>query len=279
MSSRVRLVLLDLDNTLYDWVAFFVPSMLAMVKTLAAALNVQPDGLVPEFRSVYTEHDSVEYSFAVQRLPCVARLPISERRIIVDRCRLAFLDARAERLVAYPGVLDTLATIRADGIDVVAITNAPMHQAMRRLELLGMDSMFSAVAARRSFPVPEDPCVPSAIAVRKRSSYSAEDRFWQFDPKDLKPSDRMYRHALRAMQIEPAHTLVVGDNLAKDIAPGVRLGARGAWARYGLDFDRGLWGELLSFTPWTAAHLEAHHAMPIVAVTPLERFADILDWL
>src|SRR4051812_34801300 len=108
MSSRTRLLLVDLDNTMYDWVRFFVPSMIAMAGEICRALSVDEASVLRELRSVYGQHGSVEYAFCVQALPSVARLPVARRRALVNRCRKAFREARSEHLVTYPGVPETL---------------------------------------------------------------------------------------------------------------------------------------------------------------------------
>src|SRR4051794_27329890 len=104
MSNRTRLVLVDLDNTLYDWVRFFVPSMLAMAREICRELSVDEASVLRELRAVYARHGSVEYAFCVQALPSVAPLPVARRRALVSSCRAVFSKARSEHLVTYPRV-------------------------------------------------------------------------------------------------------------------------------------------------------------------------------
>jgi phosphoglycolate phosphatase len=80
VSSRTRLILVDLDNTLYDWVAFFVPSMPAMLSELCDMLDARMEDLLSELRSVYERHGLVEYAFSIQALPSVGALPPERRR-------------------------------------------------------------------------------------------------------------------------------------------------------------------------------------------------------
>jgi phosphoglycolate phosphatase len=275
MRTSTRLILLDLDNTLYDWVACFVPSMIAVVNTVRDAVEADLDRLLDEFRSVYVTHRSVEYAFCVQALPSVAHLSKASQQALVDRARAAFRAAREAHLVAYPGVPETLRDLSEAGIALIATTNAPMHQAMRRLETLGISTAFTAVAARRSFEVPSDGCLPAAVAARKRAAYMHPARFWHFDNAHLKPSDHMYRAALTATGLHPREVLVVGDSLVNDVAPALRLGARGAWARYGLRFDARLWETLLAVTPWSAAVIDAHHGTGGLDAPALDAFGEI----
>jgi phosphoglycolate phosphatase-like HAD superfamily hydrolase len=156
---------------------------------------------------------------------------------------------RSEHCLPSAGVPDTLCELYESGIVLVATTNAPLHQAIRRLERLDVATWFAGIAARCSFAGPTSSRLPVTAMAHSCSGYAPIDHRWQFDPPDLKPSDRMYRHALLATNTQPANALVVGDSLANDLVPALGLGARGAWARYGLHVDTGLWETLLAVTP------------------------------
>jgi phosphoglycolate phosphatase len=273
------LVLIDLDNTLYDWVAFFVPSMLAMLDELCVELSAEPDQLREELRSVFKQHGSVEYSFCLQALPAVARLPLRRQRVAIERGHQAFAAARDKHLVSYPGVRETLQELSATGMTLVATTNAPMYQATRRLQRLGVASWFDALAARRSFAAPANLCTARTIAPRQRVLATPPEQAWEFEVDHLKPSARMYQAALDATGTAPASALAVGDHFANDIAPALRLGARGAWARYGRTVDDGLWQGLLTVTPWGSAKIAAQNADLVSTVPTLNTFSDVLQFV
>lgn len=276
MSRRTRLVLVDLDNTLYDWVRFFVPAMLAMTAEICRDLSADEASILGELRSVYARHGSVEYAFCVQALPSVARLPLARRRALVNRSREAFSEARNEHLVTYPGVPETLGELHAAGIAVVATTNSPMYEATRRLERLGVLGAFAGIAARRSFPVPDGDDMGDGSGFTRRRSHRPLDRLWELEPGHLKPAIRMYERALRGTQTEPWATLAVGDHFGNDLAPALRLGARAAWAGYGVAVEPALWQRLLAVTPWTRAAVAAREETPPAEVPVLKSFSDVL---
>jgi len=103
-----RLVLADLDNTLYDWPKFFAPSFRAMVHALAPALGLPEDQLYDEFRTVFSRHKSLEYAFAIQELESVRSLPGDRVQDLVRRGRGAFLSVQRLRLRPYSNVVETL---------------------------------------------------------------------------------------------------------------------------------------------------------------------------
>ena len=277
MSRRTRVVLIDLDNTVYDWVAFFVPSMVAMIDELCAELDADHDRLLGELRSVFRKHRSVEYPFCLQALPSVAGLPLGHRNDVVERGHRAFSAARDKHLVSYPGVHEALQELSAAGMCLIATTNAPMYQATRRIQRLGIARWFNAVAARRSFAVPAEAYAPPLVPLRRSAAATPLGQSWEFEVRDLKPSDRMYRIALEETNTAPAQALAVGDHLVNDVAPALRIGARGAWARYGQTVDHGLWQTLLTVTPWGSAKVAAQRAQPTSNVPVLDGFSELLN--
>lgn len=276
VGDRTSLLLVDLDNTLYDWVGFFAPAMQAMITELCAATGADPANVHDELRAVFTRHRSIEYAFCVQATPMVADMAVTHRRAVVERCRHAFRQARDEHLTLYPGVAETLRELDQGGLTIVATTNAPLYHAVRRLQRLDIAQYFDAIAGRRSFEVPDDPCVTRDVVHRRQMAESG-GRFWSFDIKDLKPSARMYDAALRSTGIAAANALAVGDHPVNDLAPARHLGIRGAWARYGRHIDRDLWLSLLDVTPWTRVDVASQAAPPESSAAALDRFSDVLN--
>ncbi len=66
-----KALIADIDNTLFDWPAFFAPSFRAMVHALEKRLDLSYAQLESEFKRVYSEKDSLEYSFSIQELESV----------------------------------------------------------------------------------------------------------------------------------------------------------------------------------------------------------------
>jgi FMN phosphatase YigB (HAD superfamily) len=284
MTTRepTEIVLLDLDNTLYDWVAFFVPALRAMLAAMAEFLNMDDDVLVLQLREAFRRHDSVEYAFVAQTLPAAKGLSGAERRQLVELAQEAFSRARETHLCLYPGVQETLDEVRKRGILLVATTNAPLFQAERRLRHLGILDHFRGMAARTSFPVPENDPAISAISERARTGHykSAIPWRWSLQPQELKPSNRMYRTILAALKIPAARALIVGDSVAKDVVPAVKLGARGAWARYGTTQQPDHVEFLLRVTPWSAEAIREEYALSgSERLLTLDRFEDLLRFV
>jgi FMN phosphatase YigB (HAD superfamily) len=52
----VRLVITDVDNTLYDWVTYFASAFSAMLEELAKTLSLPRGKLLAEYKAVHRYH-------------------------------------------------------------------------------------------------------------------------------------------------------------------------------------------------------------------------------
>src|SRR5262245_33864374 len=102
--SHSPLLILDLDNTLYNWVDFYAPSFRAMVHVLAKATGFGEDALYDDFKQVYKDKRSLEYAFSVQELSLLRDRPTEEMDRLIALAKGAFSRVREAHLKPYPGV-------------------------------------------------------------------------------------------------------------------------------------------------------------------------------
>lgn len=62
----IRLVVTDMDNTLYSWVNYIVPAVEAMVEAVCRATGYPKIRVVQSLKKVYEHYESNEYPFALQ---------------------------------------------------------------------------------------------------------------------------------------------------------------------------------------------------------------------
>ncbi|BDG08139.1 HAD family hydrolase [Anaeromyxobacter paludicola] len=230
-----RAVVTDLDNTLYPWVDYIVPSLEAMVASLEATTGLPRIRIVQSLKAVYTKYESNEYPFAIQESDIFQPYESdfdSFNQLVVDPARRAFKAARERYLRPYPGVPEALAAIRARGLLLVALTDAPRNAAELRLKWLGMDRLFDAVYTLPGYSLPEnvDP------AIRRRQAlghYRSATRVCELPREAEKPSPEGLRRILDDFDLPAREVLYVGDNVLKDMPIARDLGATGVWAEYG----------------------------------------------
>src|SRR5258708_23994318 len=123
-SSSIRLLVLDLDNTLYDRVGFFVPSFYRMVDVACQILQVDHDVLLSELQRIHQQYGNSEQPYALLETDIVmTKYPNrtrAEKAKILDQAFYAFNKSRKELLKLFPFVDEVLDQIRGSGCSIVA---------------------------------------------------------------------------------------------------------------------------------------------------------------
>jgi phosphoglycolate phosphatase len=232
----LRAVVTDLDNTLYPWVDYVVPSLEAMVASLVATTGLPRIRIVQSLKAVYAKHQSNEYPFAIQDSDLFRpyrRDFASFDALVIKPAQRAFKEARRRYLRPYPGVRETLERLRARSVTLVALTDAPRNAVELRLKLLELDGLFDAVYALRGYDLPEN--VDPEIRRRDAAGLyrASRTRVVELPRRAEKPSPAGLRRVLADFDLGGAEVLVVGDNPRKDMPIAAACGAVGVWAEYG----------------------------------------------
>jgi phosphoglycolate phosphatase len=233
---RYQAVVTDLDNTLYSWVDYIVPSLEAMVSSLQDTTGRPRIDIVQSLKAVYSRHASNEYPFAIQDSALFhpyRRDFDSFEALVVRPAQRAFAEARRRYLHPYPGVRATLEALRDRGVPVVALTDAPRNAAEYRVQLLGLDGQLAGLYALRGWELPAN--VSDEIRRRDQAGkYRLQaTRVVELPRAAEKPDPRGLRRVLRDLGVPPGEVLYVGDNMKKDMAVARACGVTAAWAEYG----------------------------------------------
>jgi phosphoglycolate phosphatase len=232
---RLRAVVTDLDNTLYPWVDYVVPSLEAMVDSLEATTGLPRIRIVQSLKAVYSKYGSNEFPFAIQESALFKPYDQdfdSFNALVIDPARRAFKAARDRYLHPYPGVKETLQAIQARGLKLVALTDAPRNAAEGRLRTLKLDTLFDAVYTLPAYPLP-DHVDPEIRRKEEAGHYRAGVPVTELPADHEKPSPAGLRRVLADLGLPGAQVLYVGDNVKKDMPAAKACGALGVWAEYG----------------------------------------------
>lgn len=245
----MRLLVTDLDNTLYDWVTFFANAFSAMVSELVPLVGVSERTLLEEFKAVHQHYGNSEQPFAVLDLPSVRHRfgPVSreelwrELRLPLEK----FEEARGKYLKLYPGVRETLERLRREGVKIVGHTEAIATNAHHRLRVLGVLEFFSSIYTLEGHVEPHpDPTwsghhrpPPSMIHVVPKA--------------ERKPNPRLLIDICAREGVRVEDVCYVGDSLTRDVTMAKGAGVFAVWARYGTVYDQQLWNVLVKVTHWT----------------------------
>ncbi len=232
---RIRAVVTDLDNTLYSWVDYIVPSLEAMVASLASTTGLPRVRIVQSLKAVYAKYESNEYPFAIQESgifePYEADFD-SFNALVLRPARDAFRAAREKYLRPYPGVRETLDALRSRGLRVVGLTDAPRNAAELRLKHLKLDGHFDALYTLPGYPLPEN-VDPEIRRKEEAGLYRSRTPVVELPHAAEKPSPDGLGRVLSDFRLAGPEVLYVGDNVKKDMPVAEACGAVGVWAEYG----------------------------------------------
>lgn len=278
----MKLLITDLDNTLYDWVTYFANSFRAMVKDLAVTLDVDEENLLDEFKVVHQHYGNSEHPFAMFELPSVRRrYPGSSRQELLVKLEsplAAFRAAREKHLRLYAGVSDTLRAVSEEGTIIVAHTEAVAIHAYYRLMRLDILKYFRHIYALEGHPEPHPNPSRAAELIPPPGLIDFIKR------NERKPNPAVLQHICRSEGILPSDACYVGDSLSRDVSMAKTAGVTAVWARYGTGYERSLWDILVRVTHWTDEDVarEAELRNLYSDIQPdytIDRFVDLLDVL
>ncbi len=243
----IRLLITDLDDTLYSWIGFFVPAFYEMVDELALVLKKDKDELLKEYRSVHREKGSVEYPYATTLLPSVqAAYPNRTQQEIVkllDPVFYRFNTSRKKNLRLYPNVMETLTELCDSGVKVVGYTDSAEENGFYRLRKLGIDHLFHKVYVSDSQYETPDPLRLSDKTIIVRGK---------------KPDPELLLQICENEKILTSEALYVGDSLTKDIYMAKTAHVASVLCKYPCEpqIAEELYQKLVSISHWTEEDFE-----------------------
>ena len=206
MTSKLKAVFVDLDNTLVDTddascqadsvAAEFltgekgVPNSKIVVETFRSLLRQSPSD--PKSRLNENEYRSNHWKTALESsIDDEKRLPIVAREVYEVWRR-----ARLEHLVPPREILDVLVRLRKEGYKLLLLTNGPSIVQWEKIRATGVSPYFDSVVV-------------------------SGDCRWE------KPDARIFEHSLRLVGVDACECVMVGDSLETDIRGGINAGLAG----------------------------------------------------
>lgn len=276
----MKLLITDLDNTLYDWVTFYARSFQAMVQQLARKLEVEEEVLLAEFKALHQQYGTSEPPFAMLQLPSVKKkFPELSRQELMERLpepREAFSSARNQYLILYPGVDETLRQLKAQGVTIVGHTEALEENAIHRLRKLGILDYFKHVY------VLDGPLEDHPVPGRRQELAGPPGVVRRVPQSERKPNPSLLLDICAREGVAPADAVYIGDSLTRDISMAKAAGVIAVWARYGLQYDASHWNILKSISHWSPEDVAREEKLRLSTrtVTPdysLDAFSQLLE--
>ncbi|MBF0556106.1 MAG: HAD family hydrolase [Nitrospirae bacterium] len=251
MNKPFKLLICDLDNTLYDWVTYFVPSFYAMVDKVVELLNCDREQLLDDFREVHQRHHDTEHPFALLETHTVnEHFKGWERKKILAELNPAFHafnSARIKHLILHTGVRQTLEYVIQCGIKVVAHTDSQIYGAVDRLNRLNLKDYFIRVYCRVR-PETQHPNIETEDWINNRFP---EEKITELSNHQMKPDPLVLEEICKVENVSLNEAAYVGDSIARDILMAKKIGVFGIWAKYGSTLHSDDYEKLVRISHWT----------------------------
>lgn len=209
MTALPAAILFDLDDTILRYTAAADESWKILVLryaprvagTDASELARAIDDTRDWFWSSPERHREGRLDLRAARRRIVRRafeslgLPQSD---LADELADEFTRAREELVRPFPGAVETLHALRANGVRLGLVTNGQSFFQRGKIERFSLEPLFDAIAIEEEFGVG-------------------------------KPDPSVFHHVLGALRVSPQQAWMVGDNLDLDIRPAGALGLHTIW--------------------------------------------------
>lgn len=208
MNSLPPVVILDLDDTIIDYTGSSAACWLTICQEVAPMLGVDGARLhasVMETRTWYWA--DLERNRIGRANPVEASRQIVTRAFEVlavgDVSRAhalaeAYQDRRRDLVTIFPDSIKVIETLRARGHQLAMITNGATLVQRAKIERFDLARHFDYLLVEGEFGIG-------------------------------KPDERVYRHVLQTLDVEASDTVMVGDDLERDVAGPQRVGIAGVW--------------------------------------------------
>ena len=279
------LLVCDLDNTLYDWVSYFVPSFYAMVEKVIEITDCDREKLLDDFKIVHQKHHDSEHPFSLLETEIVRTSFRGLRRPqiakILDPAFHAFNSNRKRLLKLHPGVSLTLATLARSDVVLVAHTDSKLYGAVDRLRRLELTKYFSRIYCRER-PNSDHPDPDSGV---KWLADFPMEKVVELRRHQTKPDPSVLLEICSAEGFSISETAYIGDSMARDVLMAKRAGVYAIWAAYGAGHDEAKYAKLVRISHWTEDDIETEKKLKEEAAkvrpefTAYESFSEVLEAL
>lgn len=274
----IKLLITDLDDTLYSWIGFFIPAFYEMVDELSTILGKDKQELLTEYKHIHQEKRNVEYPYATAYLPSVqtAYPNCSLENIVkkLDPVFHRFNSSRKKNLRLYPHVKETLTQLWSSGVKIVGYTESTEENGFYRLKKLGIDHLFCKVY------------VSDSLYKNPNPSFSCEKTVTVYGKK---PDPTLLKQICEIEEVSTKDAIYVGDSMTKDIYMAKTAHVTSVLCKYPCDAIamQDLYQKLVAISHWTDSDFEQEaqlkvtcqrdHIQPDYTITSFDAITKILS--
>ncbi|HEX8165258.1 MAG TPA: HAD family hydrolase [Beijerinckiaceae bacterium] len=232
--KKIDTLILDLDNTIFDWFAVWYASFHPVYEAVLAKSGRPATEVEADIRRVHQAQRTSEYTFLLEELESLQELrKQGDIRTQFRDALQAAAAGRDQQLKLYPSVFRSLWAIKNSGTRIVAYTESMRFYSSYRLKRFGLDGVIDVLFS------PQDHDVPAGVSPEKLRRLP--DDFYELQVTgikhtpagELKPNPKVLLDIIKDVGSDPVRCAYVGDNLLKDVAMARDANVFDIHAKYG----------------------------------------------
>jgi FMN phosphatase YigB (HAD superfamily) len=249
-------IILDFDNTLYDWVEQWYAAFRPMFDEIQRISNLPADLLKSEIRKIHQRHHTSEYSFLIEELEILrdgsVENTVQKYRSAIAKSR----SAREQHLRLYPNVIETLQALKSSGKILVVFTESQAFYTVMRFKKFRLEGVIDFLFTSDDHDNPDDQYLEKVRAHPPEYYEIRKTRHRSIGRGRLKPDPQILSQIIREVGATTDTTTYVGDSLYKDVAMAKEAGVFGVWAKYGEARGQPGYDFLREVSHWTPEDVE-----------------------
>ncbi|MDG0805720.1 HAD family hydrolase [Pectobacterium brasiliense] len=254
-SKPIKKVLItDLDNTLFDWFNVWYESFNAMLEQASKISGISKAELIPQIKKIHQRHGTAEYSFLLEEIPDFLKVynGAEEIRKVMSPAVNIYRKEREKNLKLYETVYETLVKLRQKGVLIVGYTESKAYYSSYRLTKLGLDGVLDFLYS------PEDHSVPGNKS--QDQTFLLKETIHLHTPLgETKPNPDILLQIISDIGATPEECVYIGDSEMKDIDMAKLANVSDVFAAYGTNHFGGneeKYDLLRAVTHWTQADVD-----------------------
>lgn len=283
MRPKISLLITDLDNTLWDWFHAWYSQFSPLLDELESFTGLDRGQLEQEIRAVHQRRGTTEYSWLIYELPSVLKIcGDRDPKVVLDAALHRQNSARLRETCLYDGVLDTLKSVKAAGVPIVAYTESQSYWTKWRIKKLGLDGVLDTLYSSPDHDAPAG-LDPAEKRYDPTQDYALElTKHRHVHGGITKPNPEILTDILDEYAVPVHEVAYVGDSLMKDVAMGQAVGVIDVHAKYGEAHGKEEYEQLRRVSHWTQEDVERERlakpeTTPVASYTLTKGFYEILE--
>ncbi|MFI6077705.1 HAD family hydrolase [Actinoplanes sp. NPDC051343] len=266
-----KILITDLDNTLWDWFDAWYRSFSAMLAQLTETSGVPQEVLEREIRAIHQERGTTEYSWLIGEIPVLIDTAApADPAVVYDDAVHVLNSQRRATTRLYPGVKEGLMKLRRLDVRIVAYTESVAYWSEWRIRHTGLDGIIDVLYSAPDHDLPAGRGIGD-LRMLPPTEYGLKRTRHNHIPRGvLKPNARVLQSILDEQGFHPEEAVYLGDSLMKDIAMAQQAGVMDVYAKYGESQSRAGYDLLRRVSHWSDADVarEREIAQSIDIVVP-----------